>query len=266
MATRAPVALPTSQRKSPTVSIDRSSFVPYYLQISQQVRELIVSGSLKAGQPFWSEGAFARKVGVSKMTVRQAFQSLRAEGLLVVEKGKQPVVGSGQIVKHFNELCGFTEEMRRRGLVPSTRLLSITTQIPTPEIAEALRLTKHEKVYEIKRLRFANKDVVGLETVHLPAQAFPHLENHDLERHSLYQTLEGSYGLKLDWSQEVFAAVAAPDEEAKLLRVKPGFPLFCMRRTVYSNDQKPVEHSLSLFRSDRYLAAGKSRRSRHRSG
>src|SRR5262249_8391212 len=153
-----------------------------------------------------------------------------------------------------------------RGLVPSTRLLSITTQVPAPETAGALQLPKHEKVYEIRRLRFANRDVVGLETVHLPARLFPHLDTHDLERDSLYATLEGAYRVKLDWSQEVFAAVAAPDEEAKILGVKPGFPLFCMRRTVYSTEQKPVEHSLSLFRSDRYVAIGKSRRSRQRPG
>src|SRR3989454_10732281 len=123
----------------PRIVLDRRSFVPYHLQISHQVREIIRSGTVKVGEPFWSEVAFAEKLGVSKMTVRQAFQALRSEGLLLIEKGKRPLVGSGHIVKNFNELRGFTEEMMRRGLHPSTRGLRIGIRGSDPGNARALR-------------------------------------------------------------------------------------------------------------------------------
>ena len=54
----------------PRIVLDRRSFVPYHLQISHQLREIIRSGTVKIGEPFWSEVAFAEKLGVSKMTVR----------------------------------------------------------------------------------------------------------------------------------------------------------------------------------------------------
>ena len=244
----------------PRIVLDRRSFVPYHLQISHQLREIIRSGTVQVGQSFWSEVAFAEKLGVSKMTVRQAFQALRSEGLLLIEKGKRPLVGSGHIVKNFNELRGFTEEMMRRGLHPSTRVLRIAIRDPDPETASALRLAEGAKVYELRRLRSADDEVVGLETVRVPAELFPGLEKQDLENQSLYFTLENVYSVKIDWSEEEFEAIAAQKEDARLLQVRTGFPLFCMRRTVYSTDQKPVEHGLSVFRSDRYVAVGKSRR------
>jgi GntR family transcriptional regulator len=97
------------------IVLDGSSFVPYYEQIVDQVRSLIKKNKLKQGQTFCSEGDIARFLGVSKMPVRQAFQKLRSEGLLVIAKGKRPVVGSGRVPWNFQQLRGFSEEMRRRG-------------------------------------------------------------------------------------------------------------------------------------------------------
>lgn len=240
--------------------LDRASFVPYYKQIVDQIQHLIESRKLSPGQPFWPEGAVARKLGVSKMTVRQAFQSLRGEGLLVVERGKAPVVGPGRVLKNFQELRGFTEEMRRRGLAPSSRLLAINLVEADFETAATLHLAENEKVFRIRRLRLANNECVGMETTHLPARLFPALEKQDLEKQSLYFIMETIYGVKLECSEEELQAVPAGLEEARLLSVKRGFPLFFMRRKVYSTEGKLVEYALSVFRGDRYSATVISRR------
>ncbi len=242
------------------ITIDRNSFIPFYRQIFDQIRELIKAGKVSPGQPFWSEGAFAQKLGISKMTVRQAFQILRAEGLLVVEKGKRPLVGAGRVIKNFQELRGFSEEMNRRGLVPSTQLLAIERRHPDPAVASALRLGSEELIYWVKRLRYASNERVGMETTSLPARIFPDLEKQELEKESLYFIFENVYKVKLDWSEEELEAVPAGQEEARLLRVKKGTSLFCMRRTVYSTEGTPIEFGTSLFRGDRYRATIVSRR------
>ncbi|MGA7768543.1 MAG: GntR family transcriptional regulator, partial [Candidatus Sulfotelmatobacter sp.] len=104
------------------LALDSGSYVPYYMQIVDQVRDLIKKNKLREGQIFASEGDVAEALGISKMPVRQAFQKLRSEGLLIIAKGKRPVVGSGRVPWNFQQLRGFSEEMRRRGLVPSARL------------------------------------------------------------------------------------------------------------------------------------------------
>ncbi|MGH9397617.1 MAG: GntR family transcriptional regulator [Terriglobia bacterium] len=242
------------------ISLDRTSFVPFYRQIADQVREMIQSGKIPPGQPFWSEGEISSDLGISKMTVRQAFQILRAEGLLTVSKGKRPLVAAGRLQKNTQELRGFTEEMARRGLKPSSKLLVIESVLPEPEISAALKLDKDAEVYKIQRLRLADNQPVGVETSYLPARLFRGLERQDLENKSLYSTLEAHYGVKLDWSEEVLEARAAGKGEADLLQVRRGSPLFFMRRKVYSADGAPVEYGLSLFRGDRYSATVISRR------
>jgi GntR family transcriptional regulator len=242
-------------RASSLAPLDRSSFVPYYRQIADQIRSLINSKEISAGQPLWSEGDVAKRLGVSKMTVRQAFNALRTEGLLMVEKGKIPRAGLGHVVKNFQELRGFTEEMERRGVTAFSHLLGMNLILPDVETSRALKLQTGEQVYRIRRLRFADDQVVGVETTYLPAHLFPRLDQQDLEQKSLYHILETVYGVNLEFSEEVLQAVAAGGEETRLLKVKQGFPLFSMRRKVYSSGNQPVELTHSLFRSDRYSAS-----------
>lgn len=245
----------------PSMNLHRDSFVPYYQQIANQIRQFIKSHQEGiVGKPFWSEGEIAERLGISKMTVRQAFQILRGEGLLVIEKGRRPVIGSGRVGKDFQELQGFTEEMLRRGMKPSSKLLEMEVREPDSETANALRLKRNQKVYCIKRLRFADGQLVGLETTYIPCHFFHGIEKHNLQKDSLYSIIEGQYGISLNWSEEELQAIAATEKEASLLKIPPGFPLFCMRRTVYDIRSTPIEHGVSLFRGDRYSALVTSRR------
>jgi GntR family transcriptional regulator len=244
----------------PELSLERNSYVPYYRQIQDQVEAMIKSGRLRPGQTICSEGTCATQLGISKMTVRQAFQALRAEGLLIIEKGKRPIVSTGRIQKDFHRLRGFSEEMSRRGLKPSSKLLQIEKVPPDAATANLLHLMHQEDVYRIRRLRFANKDVVGLETALLPARLCPDLEKQDLETQSLYALMTTKYNVGVEWSEEELEAVPAQKDEAKLLQVAVGFPLFSMRRIAFGKDDAPVEFTHSLFRSDRYSAKVISRR------
>lgn len=246
---------PADEVEVPDLSLERGSYVPYYRQIRDQVEGMIKAGKLKPGQVIFSEGACATKLGVSKMTVRQAFQALRTEGLLIIEKGKRPVISSGRVQKDIQKLRGFTAEMARRGLKPSSKVLQFERTSPDAATANLLRLWRSDEVYRIRRLRYADKEIVGLETIILPARMFPDLAKNDLENQSLYSLMETRYAIAVEWSEEEIEAIPAEKDEAKLLQVTPGFPMFSMRRIVFAKDDIPVEYGRSLFRGDRYTAS-----------
>jgi GntR family transcriptional regulator len=237
------------------LTIDSNSFVPYYMQIVDHVRELIKKKKLREGQTFCSEGEIAQALKISKMPVRQAFQKLRSEGLLVIAKGKRPVVGSGRVPWNFQQLRGFSEEMRRRGLNPSACLLSIGLEDPDLEVAQALKLTPGERVYRARRLRSVNGEPVAVVTSYLPARIFAGIDKQDLEKQSLYSIFEHSYKRKLLCAEEVIGAVVAGEEEAKILETSAGNALLMIRETTYDAQNVAIEYSLSLLRGDRYTAS-----------
>jgi GntR family transcriptional regulator len=170
------------------------------------------------------------------------------------------VVGAGRVQKDFHRLRGFTDEMSRRGLKPGSKLLQIERFTPDQALADLLHLSDREEVHRVQRLRLTNKDIVGLETTILPVRLCPDLAQQDLENQSLYTLLNTHYNIGIEWSEEELAAVPAEKENAKLLQVPVGFPLFSMRRIAHNKEDVPVEFTVSLFRGDRYSARVISRR------
>jgi GntR family transcriptional regulator len=242
------------QASSLNLTLDPSSFVPYYHQIVDQVRTLIQKNKLKPGDIFCSEGEIARTLAISKMPVRQAFQKLRSEGLLIVARGKRPVIGSGRVPWNFQQLRGFSEEMKRRGLIPSAKMLSLDIEEPEPEVAQALRLTPGERIYKLKRLRFVNGEPVALVTSYLPARIFAGIDRQDVEKQSLYRIFEQVYRRKLRWAEEVIGAMNAGEEEGRVLEASLGSPLLLIKETTYDEQDIAIEFSISMLRGDRYTA------------
>ncbi len=235
--------------------LDNASFVPFYQQIVDHVRGMVKDNRLKEGQVFCSEGEIAKTLGVSKMPVRQAFQKLRSEGLLIIARGKKPTIGSGKVPWNFQQLRGFSEEMKRRGLVPAAKVLGLQLQEPDKETVHALKLGPGEQVYAIRRMRSVNGEPVAVVTSYLPARIFAGIEKQDLERQSLYHVIETFYRRRLHWAEEVIGAVTARDEEAEILLTSPGTPLLNIRETTYDVQHTPIEFSVSLLRGDRYTAS-----------
>ena len=244
------------------LQIDRSSFVPYYQQIVEQIRALVKTSVLSEGEVFQSEGEIARTLGISKMPVRQAFLKLRSEGLLVIEKGRRPVVGSSRVPWNFQELRGFSEEMRRRGLEPSARVLSLKRITADAEVSQALHLHADEAVFSLLRLRYVDDEPVALVTSFLPVALFPDLDQRNLEGVSLYRLFETVYRRKLNWAEEEIGATTATEDQARMLGTALGSALLFVRETTYDLKRTAIEHSHSYLRADRYKATVVSVRKR----
>ena len=74
------------------ISVDRTSPIPLYLQIRQQVRSQIVSGALPAGFRLPPERRLAAALGVNRSTVLAAYRELRADALVDAHVGRGTVV------------------------------------------------------------------------------------------------------------------------------------------------------------------------------
>lgn len=69
--------------------LGRLSAPPAYQLVSQELRKLILSGSLRPGDPFPSEITLAERLGVNRSTVREGIRQLEADGLVSREGRKR---------------------------------------------------------------------------------------------------------------------------------------------------------------------------------
>jgi DNA-binding transcriptional MocR family regulator len=74
------------------VQLDKSSPVPLYLQISNQIRELILTGNLSEGSRLPPQRELATALGVNRTTVVSAYQELASDGLVDATIGRGTVV------------------------------------------------------------------------------------------------------------------------------------------------------------------------------
>mgnify|MGYP001203895435 CR=1 FL=1 len=234
--------------------LNRNDSMPLHLQIQCYIRDQIASGLMASGSAVPSERELAEEFRVSRMTVRQAFKSLREEGLIYQKRGKGTFVSPFKLDIHTRDLNGFSDEMRRLGMKPESKVLGFDKTDPTFEAAKKLKLGKGEKVFRIERLRIADGIPMALETTFLPVKKFPDLDNYNFETNSLYQVLEKKYGIQMISAEETLEAAISGKRTSELLGVKRNAPLLVVHSTVFANADLPIEYAISIYRADRYRA------------
>jgi GntR family transcriptional regulator len=223
----------------------RSRGVHKHVQVREYVRELI--GGAEPGTPAPSERELVQQFGVARMTVRQALDALVGEGLLERIPGRGTFVAQHR-VDQVPRLQGFTEEMARRGMTPTSRTLLARLEAAGPGVARALEISLGEPVVHWQRLRFADASPMGVQDVYLAAELVPGLLETLPE--SLYAELERR-DLEPTWGEDSVDAGIAGEQEAKLLGVAVGHPVLRVARRTFS-DKKPVEVSRTSYRADRF--------------
>lgn len=70
------------------INIQSKSSVPIYEQIKNQLKESIITGELKEGEPIPSIRTLARDLKISVITTKRAYEELEKEGLIYSVAGK----------------------------------------------------------------------------------------------------------------------------------------------------------------------------------
>lgn len=132
------------------IRLDRNSGTPMYLQISAEVRRLITSDIWGKGTRLPTERELARKLGVSRNTVSQAYRLLEAEGLLTSRQGRGTFVAVGGA-----GLAKSTKRERLFKLIDLTLEEALDLGFTLDEFASMVRSRCREKKEVFRHVRVA---------------------------------------------------------------------------------------------------------------
>lgn len=217
---------------------------PKHAQLRARLAELANALGPDAAIP--SERELMTTHDVSRATVRKAIESLIADGLLSRVQGKGTFVTRPRLESQLH-LASFSQDMRRRGLEPSTRLLAVERAAPPGEVAAWLG---EDSSWRLERLRLADGQPIALEESWYSATLLPDLDAHDLGD-SIYALLSDEYGVAIDTAEQTLWGESAEGTVARLLASPAHTPLLVFRR-LSSSLGRPVEHVVSRYRGDRY--------------
>ncbi len=224
--------------------------MPLYLQLKEWMVERIRSYSIDPRIALPSERTLTAELNVSRATVRQALDALEREGWVVRQHGRGTFVNSQKIEQPTGRLSGFSENMRRAGLKPSSRLVSSRLEDPEVGVASVLKLLPGQVVAVVERIRLADEEPLMLERSHLNYRFVPKLLEHDLSR-SLYELLTEHYRLKLSMGEESLEGIEASASLAKKLNIKKGDAVLYTERLVMDNWGNLLEFAQRYARADK---------------
>jgi GntR family transcriptional regulator len=232
---------------------DHDSTVPLYIQLKEHLRAQIEAGVYPSGARLPSERELAQTFQVSRMTARQALQLLAKDGFVTSRVGKGTYVRQPRIAQELRFLTSFTEDMRQRGMTPTSKVIRAAFDRADADVAEHLRLAAGTEIVLLSRVRLAGTDPMVWEICHLNHRLCPGiLERHDFGQESLYQVLREVYGLRLVWAEETTGARMPNKEERDLLGMDNRTPVLSRTRVTYTEYDQPIEYVRSVCRGDRY--------------
>ena len=209
--------------------------IPLYCRLADIIEEKITEGIWKKGDLIPSERELCRIHGMSRITVRNAIDELVRQGKLSKVQGKGTFVVGSSIVQNLGNVYSFSKEMEKQGKISTTILVEKQIIEAKGSLAINLGINDGETVICIERLRCAEDQPIMIEKSYFKYDGFEFLLDINLDKKSLYKTLEEEYGVVINKAIETFQACLLNEVECERLNC-PKFQYgLLVQRTSYSN-------------------------------
>lgn len=221
---------------------------PRYEEIADYLRGLVDTADPDERMP--SDAELCERFEVSRMTARQAVQVLVTEGLVYRKRGHGTFRSPRRIHRILGSPLSFTENMRRRGLTASSRLLAFERVEPSDADLDALAIDGNESAVLLERLRYADGQPMAIERAIISPRCASVLTA-DLESSSLHDVFE-SLGHVPARAHATVSARRATKRERELLELPSTGVVLVERRVISDQGGVPLEHTETLYAAERY--------------
>ncbi|MBN3215800.1 GntR family transcriptional regulator [Pectobacterium polaris] len=234
-------------------------------EVVDYILNKIKDDGLLPGDKLDTEIAIAKNIGITRATVREATRILIEQQRIYRVKGSGLFVGSIGISNHsgrFHALSPFDYQAQKHGYRGVRKVISVSImRVPSPDMAQALRIKNSDKVYKILRLMCFNDIPVALEHIHLPVSMFSSMEFSKLEI-SKYSYIEQLTGKKIQRRDQNLTAIKLTDPNIlTLLNLTENDAVMEINETVFLNDGIPCEVNIAIINTQLFPLRQNSQRS-----
>lgn len=249
---------------------------PRYVQVAEEIREEILAGTLKPGDPLPSEPVLADRFGVSRTSVRNSIRQLREWGLVRAEQGRGTYVRAQRqrLRRHHSERYQWEKDRARKAVeersktgatefdtglqVADLRFHAEYSEIPaTPEIAKRFDVPAGTRMLRRDYWTSSKDENAPLNIVHSylvydVVAVNPDLVDVESEPYpGGTQSQLFTIGIELDRIIDELTARPPLPEEAEELDIEPGVSVLVLQKTSVDTTDRVVEYSEVILPGDR---------------
>ena len=230
-----------------------------YRQLAADLRQAVMAGRYPPGQRLPTEAELVTSTGLSRQTVRRAFQELVSEGVIyrVRGRGTFAIPGDGKYLRSF----GSIDALMALSLDTELRVVEPLHVLASLVVADTLRVPE-DSVMAMSFLRLHDGVPFCFTRVHVPLQIgrrlreLPELrtltEPGDRARFTVISLVDQVSDRQIHNAVQNATAVAADPDTARRLGCPPGAPVLRIERLYCDRDLVPLELAVNHFHPDRY--------------
>ena len=226
---------------------------PLYKTLFNNLKKQIDAGHYKIGELLPSENDLCKEYGTTRPTVRQALSELIKLGYINRKHGKGSIVSEPKNGLGILSIKGSTAGVGKKNL--TTKILDKIQKKSWPvdfpyELSE---VQKQAGCIYFSRLRYVNNSPTLYEETYITDIALPRFVSHNLEKNSLFETLEKYHKIEIKEGEQKIWASSAGKEISKILTLKKNLPILHMKRSLKTNNKDLIIYSFLYCNTEEYF-------------
>ena len=231
--------------------LDRSQPTALWRQLKTILRDRIIE-ELGPGARLPTEVELCATYGVSRITARQALNSLVSEGMLVRTPGRGTFVAGPPQAQRIELEQPLSALFAVNQPEQTITITSRETLYPDRRLQQALQLRPDEVLHKVRRMVHEADEAVAYEVHYVPGRLAPDFSEREVVEPDVERALSERYDLERARSEYSVQAAAADHWRAVWLKLPVGTPVLLVEATARLADGTPYLYSRSFMRPDRY--------------
>jgi GntR family transcriptional regulator len=221
---------------------------PLYAQVADAMRERIVKGIWPIDEKIPTLPALAQGFGVGLITVRQAVQLLKTEGLLAPKQGQGTFVlrkpETHPRMQVESSLEGLAELYRRQ----SPRLIPLEESFSSPHLDEEDGIAAPRYKF-LRRIHATERQFTSVISAYIDERVF-NLAPQRFLTETVIPVLMDLKAIKIGSARQILTISTAGEDAANALNISVSAPVAEVRRVICANDGTVIYVANLTYRGD----------------
>jgi GntR family transcriptional regulator len=225
-----------------------------YQAVRESFIDFVNGNKYEIGDRLPTENELAKKLRVSRVTLREAIRQLREDGFIYSRRGSGTYLSGHvkQIAGTLDVNDGLSRTLTQAGLRPGVADYQTELIHASQYLAEKLRVKKGCGIVLLKRVRTANDKPVVYSLDHLSPRVATIFLSIDGKIGSLFEMIEQS-GIRIGNSFAELSPESCTKELAPKLSYKVGGPILVLKQVLVDQKGSPLFYGEDYFRPDCFV-------------